>query len=154
MTSYYQYSTIYNTPTGSVRRSSTSHTSYSSGGPGSGYQNNYSSSSYSSSYSSSKNNRVNDIKSNGLISEFSGSGSDIFKAITDSDNAKGFKKQDYNKLKEQCRQSGKLFEDPLFLADDRSLFYSQRSPRKFVWKRPGVSIKKRFVKILLFIRSQ
>ncbi len=141
MTSYYSYSTSYDTPAGNVRRSSTT-TSYSSSSvPGSNFEKNYSSSSYNKSYSSSSSsNRIDEIKDNGLITKFSGSGSDIFKAMTDSDNAKGFKHQDYNKLKEKCRQSGTLFEDPIFQADDRSLFYSQRSPRKFEWKRPGVSM--------------
>lgn len=33
-----------------------------------------------------------------------------------------------------------LFEDPLFLADDSSLFYSRKSSMKFEWKRPSVSV--------------
>lgn len=33
-----------------------------------------------------------------------------------------------------------LFEDPLFPADDSSLFYSGQFPIKFEWKRPPVSI--------------
>ena len=32
-----------------------------------------------------------------------------------------------------------LFEDPLFPADDSSLYYSCKSPMKFEWKRPTVS---------------
>eukprot|EP00794_Sanderia_malayensis_P020343 gene20343-22346_t len=141
MASLYQYSSSYSTPNTSVRRSSKSQTSYSSSGfPGSGYERNYSSttSSHSTNYSSSTSNRSTDVtNNNGLVRNFAGSANDLFKVITDSDNAKGFKKQNFNKLKDQCRQSGQLFEDPVFPADDRSLFYSQRSPRKFVWKRPG-----------------
>lgn len=33
-----------------------------------------------------------------------------------------------------------LFEDPLFPADDSSLYYSCKSPMKFEWKRPTVSV--------------
>uniref|UniRef100_A0A3P9NLY2 Calpain catalytic domain-containing protein n=1 Tax=Poecilia reticulata TaxID=8081 RepID=A0A3P9NLY2_POERE len=33
-----------------------------------------------------------------------------------------------------------LFEDPLFPADDSSLFYSEKPTMKFEWKRPSVSI--------------
>lgn len=32
-----------------------------------------------------------------------------------------------------------LFEDPLFPADDSSLYYNQKSPIQFEWKRPAVS---------------
>lgn len=32
-----------------------------------------------------------------------------------------------------------LFEDPLFPADDSTLFYSRKCPMKFEWKRPSVS---------------
>ena len=32
-----------------------------------------------------------------------------------------------------------LFEDPLFPADESSLYYSSKSPMKFEWKRPSVS---------------
>ena len=35
-----------------------------------------------------------------------------------------------------------LFEDPLFPADDSSLYYSCKSPMKFEWKRPSVSFLK------------
>ena len=47
--------------------------------------------------------------------------------------------QDYNKLRRSCIQNGKLFEDPYFPADDRSLFFSQKLPFTPEWKRPHVS---------------
>ncbi len=43
----------------------------------------------------------------------------------------------FSQIREQCLQSGQLFEDPEFPATDASVFYSQ--PRQFVWKRPSVS---------------
>lgn len=33
-----------------------------------------------------------------------------------------------------------IFEDPLFLANDSSLFYSHKPPMKIEWKRPSVSV--------------
>lgn len=149
MPSYYQYSS-YSTPSGGVRRTSSTTTSYSSsnfGDPSSGIQRKYSSTSNDGNYktttttqrrtsSSSSQNRITD---DGLITSYSGSGNDIFNAINDAENAKGYKDQDYNKLKEKCRRTGQLFEDTAFPANDRSLFFSQPSPRRFVWKRPGVS---------------
>lgn len=47
--------------------------------------------------------------------------------------------QDYEKLRRQCLAQNKLFEDPYFPADDRSLFYSTELPFKPEWKRPKVS---------------
>ena len=47
--------------------------------------------------------------------------------------------QDYNKLRRSCIQKGKLFEDPYFPADERSLFFSQKLPFTPEWKRPHVS---------------
>lgn len=142
MPSYsYKYSS-HGSPSGDSRRSSVTRTSYSSrtGGPGSGLNDNFSSytnkSAYSSlSTSSSSNWKTND---NGFV--FSASGKEIFEKMNDAEHAIGFKDQDYNRLKENCRRTGRLFEDTTFPADDRSLFFSQPSPRNFVWKRPGVSI--------------
>ena len=34
---------------------------------------------------------------------------------------------------------GKLYEDPEFEATDENIFFSQKPPRPFVWKRPAVS---------------
>lgn len=43
----------------------------------------------------------------------------------------------YEQLRRECLQKGKLFEDPDFPAVDGSLFFSQRVPVNFEWKRPG-----------------
>uniref|UniRef100_A0A8C1NEQ2 Calpain 9 n=1 Tax=Cyprinus carpio TaxID=7962 RepID=A0A8C1NEQ2_CYPCA len=43
----------------------------------------------------------------------------------------------FEQLRQECLQKGKLFEDPDFPAVDDSLFYSQRVPVNFEWKRPG-----------------
>uniref|UniRef100_A0A671QB64 TAF5-like RNA polymerase II p300/CBP-associated factor-associated factor 65 kDa subunit 5L n=1 Tax=Sinocyclocheilus anshuiensis TaxID=1608454 RepID=A0A671QB64_9TELE len=43
----------------------------------------------------------------------------------------------FEQLRQECLQRGKLFEDPDFPAVDDSLFYSQRVPVNFEWKRPG-----------------
>ncbi|XP_043073920.1 calpain-9 isoform X1 [Puntigrus tetrazona] len=43
----------------------------------------------------------------------------------------------YEQLRRECLQKGKLFEDPDFQARDDSLFFSQRVPVNFEWKRPG-----------------
>lgn len=47
--------------------------------------------------------------------------------------------QDYSKIRRQCIQSKRLFEDPYFPADDRSLFFSTKLPFTPEWKRPHVS---------------
>ncbi|XP_037073401.1 calpain-B-like [Pollicipes pollicipes] len=44
--------------------------------------------------------------------------------------------QDFDKLRAQCRRSGRLFEDPEFPASDCSIFFSRTPPRPFQWKRP------------------
>ena len=46
----------------------------------------------------------------------------------------------FAEIKKECLAKGVLFEDPEFPAVDQSIFYSQRPPRPFVWKRPKVSI--------------
>uniref|UniRef100_A0A8C1EC15 Calpain 9 n=2 Tax=Cyprinus carpio TaxID=7962 RepID=A0A8C1EC15_CYPCA len=43
----------------------------------------------------------------------------------------------YEQLRLECLQKGKLFEDPDFPAVGDSLFFSQRVPVNFEWKRPG-----------------
>uniref|UniRef100_A0A674K8L2 Calpain 9 n=1 Tax=Terrapene triunguis TaxID=2587831 RepID=A0A674K8L2_9SAUR len=48
--------------------------------------------------------------------------------------------QTYEELKRQCQQKGTLFEDCDFPANISSLFYSEKPPIPFVWKRPGVSM--------------
>ncbi|XP_066467506.1 calpain-9 isoform X2 [Tiliqua scincoides] len=49
--------------------------------------------------------------------------------------------QTYKELKLECQQKGKLFEDCDFPANDSSLFYSEKPPVPFVWKRPGDIVK-------------
>ncbi|TRY86159.1 hypothetical protein DNTS_030213 [Danionella cerebrum] len=43
----------------------------------------------------------------------------------------------FEQLRQECLQKGTLFEDPDFPAVEQSLFYSQRVPVNFEWKRPG-----------------
>ena len=45
----------------------------------------------------------------------------------------------YEELKRECLCGGLLFEDPDFPACNSSLFFSEKPPIPFVWKRPGVS---------------
>jgi hypothetical protein len=47
-----------------------------------------------------------------------------------------FKNQDFQKLKAECLKNKKLFEDPLFPAIDKSMFYTQNVPKGTKWKRP------------------
>jgi hypothetical protein len=47
-----------------------------------------------------------------------------------------FKNQVFEALKQECLQSGRLFEDPLFPAVDRNMFYTQPVPTGARWKRP------------------
>jgi calpain, invertebrate len=44
--------------------------------------------------------------------------------------------QDFYTIRQQCLDSGRLFEDPAFPANDESLFYSRRADRRFEWLRP------------------
>ena len=43
--------------------------------------------------------------------------------------------QDFEELRSACLESGELFEDPEFPADDQSLFFSKDPPFAFEWKR-------------------
>ncbi|XP_030855129.1 calpain-9-like isoform X2 [Strongylocentrotus purpuratus] len=45
--------------------------------------------------------------------------------------------KEYDSIVRQCRQSGAKFEDPLFPACVESLFFEQKPPQPFVWKRPS-----------------
>uniref|UniRef100_A0A8B9Q1J8 Calpain-9 n=1 Tax=Apteryx owenii TaxID=8824 RepID=A0A8B9Q1J8_APTOW len=45
--------------------------------------------------------------------------------------------QTYEALRWECRRRGVLFEDPDFPATNASLFFSEKPPIPFVWKRPG-----------------
>ena len=57
-----------------------------------------------------------------------------------------FKGQDYEQLKKECVQSGRLFEDPLFLPTDKNLFYTQAPPSGTKWLRPKeISTKPLFI---------
>ena len=47
-----------------------------------------------------------------------------------------FKDQHYEKLRDECLKSGKLFEDPLFAPVDKNIFYTQTIPSGTKWKRP------------------
>ncbi|XP_077202620.1 calpain-9 [Paroedura picta] len=49
--------------------------------------------------------------------------------------------QSYKELKIECQQKGVLFEDCDFPAKDSSLFFSEKPPIPFVWKRPGEIVK-------------
>ncbi|XP_077667955.1 calpain-9 isoform X2 [Eretmochelys imbricata] len=49
--------------------------------------------------------------------------------------------QTYEELKCHCQQKGTLFEDCDFPANISSLFYSEKPPIPFVWKRPGEIVK-------------
>ncbi|KAK7103835.1 hypothetical protein V1264_018654 [Littorina saxatilis] len=48
----------------------------------------------------------------------------------------GLTQQQYDAIKSQCSQGGFLFEDPEMPAEDNSIFFSQRPPRQFEWRRP------------------
>lgn len=47
-----------------------------------------------------------------------------------------FDVQDFAALRQECLDSGTLFEDPEFEANDKSLFYSRRADRRYEWLRP------------------
>ncbi|XP_032686633.1 calpain-A isoform X4 [Odontomachus brunneus] len=44
--------------------------------------------------------------------------------------------QDFNTLRRECLETGRLFEDPEFPATDSSLYFSRRPDRYIEWKRP------------------
>uniref|UniRef100_A0A663MX20 Calpain 9 n=1 Tax=Athene cunicularia TaxID=194338 RepID=A0A663MX20_ATHCN len=46
----------------------------------------------------------------------------------------------YEELRQECLRRGVLFEDPDFPACNSSLFFSEKPPIPFIWKRPGVSM--------------
>lgn len=47
---------------------------------------------------------------------------------------------DYDRIHRMCQKRGELWEDPDFPATQSSVFYHQKPPFQFVWKRPKVSI--------------
>lgn len=49
------------------------------------------------------------------------------------------KEKTYEELHKKCLEKNILYEDPDFPPNETSLFYSQKVPIKFEWKRPRVS---------------
>ncbi|XP_030599846.1 calpain-5-like [Archocentrus centrarchus] len=47
-----------------------------------------------------------------------------------------YEDQSFSSLRRRCQQTGSLFEDPLFPASDRSLFYQRNDIGQVTWKRP------------------
>ena len=56
---------------------------------------------------------------------------------------------EFERLRESCLKKGELFEDPDFPAVQTSIFYHQKPPFSFVWKRPKVDFSS-----LLSFKSQ
>lgn len=53
-------------------------------------------------------------------------------------SVKPFEGQQFSALRKQCQQNKTLFEDPIFLPVDQSLFYQRNRIGKVTWKRPKV----------------
>lgn len=51
----------------------------------------------------------------------------------------GVKEKTFEQLHKKCLEKKFLYVDPEFPPDETSLFYSQKFPIQFVWKRPPVS---------------
>lgn len=68
-----------------------------------------------------------------LQSTLSGRSSGSIKAEGTQSDGKTFEQ-----LRQECLQSGVLFEDPDFPATDSSLYFSQSVPVQIEWKRPKV----------------
>lgn len=51
----------------------------------------------------------------------------------------GVKEKTFEQLHQKCLEKKVLYLDPEFPPDETSLFYSQKFPIQFVWKRPPVS---------------
>ena len=47
-------------------------------------------------------------------------------------------KSNFDNIRSECLRRGTLFEDPNFLANDSSVYYSRAPPFRIEWKRPGV----------------
>ena len=54
--------------------------------------------------------------------------------------AKPYQNQRYDDLKQQLLESGSLFEDRVFPARDRSVFFQEALPFEIEWLRPSVSV--------------
>ncbi|TKR77528.1 hypothetical protein L596_018482 [Steinernema carpocapsae] len=48
---------------------------------------------------------------------------------------------DFYNERDRCLQEKKLFEDPEFPAEDSSLYYSKRPPKRVTWMRPGEIVR-------------
>ncbi|KAF2359806.1 Peptidase C2 calpain large subunit domain III [Trinorchestia longiramus] len=51
-------------------------------------------------------------------------------------HGRGEEIQDFERIRDYCLESGVLFEDPSFPAEDISIFFSKSPPKPFEWKRP------------------
>lgn len=51
----------------------------------------------------------------------------------------GVKEKTFEQLRKKCLEKKVLYLDPEFPPDETSLFYSQKFPIQFIWKRPPVS---------------
>ena len=51
----------------------------------------------------------------------------------------GVKEKTFEQLRKKCLDKKVLYLDPEFPPDETSLFYSQKFPIQFIWKRPPVS---------------
>lgn len=58
----------------------------------------------------------------------------------------GVKEKSFHELHKKCLEKKILYEDPDFPANESSLFYSQKFPIKFEWKRPSVSMLTEYLK--------
>lgn len=70
-----------------------------------------------------------------------------------NDNAVKFLNQDYEELKRECLESGRLFEDPCFPAVPQSLGFKELAPHSskthgVQWTRPTVSVAEHGVLLL------
>lgn len=70
-------------------------------------------------------------------------GNSIYSAILSrNETVKDAKRlKTFLELRDKYLKKKVVFEDPLFPANDSSLFYSQPPPMKFEWKRPSVSAR-------------
>lgn len=61
--------------------------------------------------------------------------------------------QDFETIRQQCLNSGSLFEDPLFPASNESLMFSRRPDRYIEWLRPHVSLWLKYILCTSYINS-
>ncbi|KAL8169470.1 UNVERIFIED_CONTAM: Calpain-3 [Gekko kuhli] len=73
----------------------------------------------------------------GTTAEAGGGTGGIYSAILSRNQPIiGVKEKTFHELYKKCLEKKTLYEDPDFPANDTSLFYSQKLPVKFEWKRP------------------